>query len=238
MSQSASAIGYARHARERFLQELQALVSIPSISTLPEHHADMQRAAEWLAAQLRVLGMENVAILPTGELNGAPGHPIVYGESLHAPGRPTVLVYGHYDVQPVDPLNEWLTPPFQPTVRGDNLYARGASDMKGNVHAALKAIESLQRNGGLPLNLKILVEGEEEIGSTHLDAFIDQHAAMLQCDLCLNADSGISGPELPSLVAGLRGLAYFELWVYGPAQDLHSGLFGGSIHNPAQVLSD
>lgn len=251
MSLTASAIAFARRERERFLQELQDFVAIPSVSTLSEHQPDMRRAANWLAAQLRAIGMDNVAILPTGggvssrapdnsnlAREDASGHPVVYGEWLRAPGKPTVLVYGHYDVQPADPLNEWHTPPFQPTVRGDNLYARGASDMKGNVHAVLKAIESLQHAGDLPLNLKLLIEGEEEIGSTHLGAFIDQHAAMLASDLCLNADSGISGPELPSLVAGLRGLAYFELWVYGPAQDLHSGLFGGSIHNPAQVLCD
>lgn len=232
MAQSASAIAYTHQQHERILQALKEFVAIPSVSTLSDHRADMQRAAEWVAAQLRALALDNVSILPTA------GHPLVYGEWLHAPGKPTVLVYGHYDVQPADPLNEWLTPPFQPTVRGDNLYARGASDMKGNLLAALQAIEALQRTGGLPLNLKILLEGEEEIGSTHLDTFIDQHAAMLQCDLCLNADSGILGPELPSLVAGLRGLAYFELWVYGPAHDLHSGLFGGSIHNPAQVLCE
>ncbi len=232
MSQSALAIAWARQQRERYARELQALVAIPSISTLSENQPDIQRAAEWLAAQLRALALDRVSILPTG------GHPVVYAETLRAPGKPTILVYGHYDVQPVDPLNEWLTPPFEPTVRGENLYARGACDMKGNLHAALKAIEALQQHGGLPLNLKILIEGEEEIGSTHLDAFIAQHADMLACDLCLNADSGISGPALPSLVTGLRGLAYFELWVYGPAQDLHSGLFGGSIHNPAQALCD
>ncbi len=237
MSQSASAIAFARQAHARFLQELQTFAAIPSISTLSEHQPDMQRAAEWLAAQLRALALDNITLLPTGDAH-APGHPVVYGESLHAPDKPTILLYGHYDVQPVDPVNEWHTPPFQPTVRGDNLYARGAADMKGNIHAALKALEALRANGGLPFNLKVLIEGEEEIGSLHLGAFLDQHADMLQCDLCLNADSGILGPTRPSLIAGLRGLAYFELWVYGPAQDLHSGLFGGSIHNPAQALCE
>ena len=232
MSQSAQAIAYARQHHARYIQELVEFVSIPSVSTLSEHQSDMHRAAEWVAAQMRAGGLENVAIMPTA------GHPIAYGEWLHAPGKPTVLVYGHYDVQPVDPLTEWHTPPFTPTIQGDSMIARGASDTKGNVHETLKALEALQRTGGLPLNVKVLIEGEEEIGSKHLEAFIVQHAEKLKCDLCLNVDSGILGPELPSIVAGLRGLAYFELWVYGPAQDLHSGLFGGSIHNPAQVLCE
>lgn len=232
MSLSAQAIAYANENRERFLNELLEFISIPSVSTLSEHQDDMRRAAEWVAAQMRTVGLENVAVLSTA------GHPIAYGEWLHAPGKPTVLVYGHYDVQPVDPLDEWHTPPFAPTLQGDDLIARGASDMKGNVHETLKALEALRHAGGLPLNVKVLIEGEEEIGSKHLGAFIEQHAEKLKCDLCLNADSGILGPELPSVVAGLRGLAYFELWVHGPAQDLHSGLFGGSIHNPAQVLCE
>lgn len=231
-AQTIAAIAYAKLHHERFLNELKEFIAIPSISTLSEHKSDMHHAAEWLAGQLRALDMERVAIMPTD------GHPVVYGEWLHAPGKPTLLVYGHYDVQPVDPLDEWITPPFEPTIQGNNLFARGACDMKGNVHETLKALEALKETGGLPLNVKVLIEGEEEIGSTHLGAFIDQHADLLACDLCLNADSGILSPELPSLVAGLRGLAYFELWVYGPAQDLHSGLFGGSVHNPAQALCE
>src|SRR5581483_870654 len=232
MSQTEQAIAYAEQQRPRFLQELQEFVAIPSISTLSEHKGDVQRAAEWVAAQMRAIGLENVAILPTK------GHPVAYGEWLGAPGKPTVLIYGHYDVQPVDPVAEWRTPPFQPTIEGDNLYGRGASDMKGNAHEVLKALEALNKTGGIPVNVKVLMEGEEEIGSRNLGAFIDEHKEMLQADLCLNTDSGILAPNMPSVVAGLRGLAYFELWVYGPAQDLHSGLFGGSIHNPAQVLCD
>lgn len=235
MSQVDKAIEYARENRERFLHELQALVQIPSISTLSEHKGDIERAAEWVAARMMALGLENVAILPTA------GHPVVYGEWLHASGKPTLLVYGHYDVQPVDPLNEWITAPFDAVIQGDNLYGRGASDMKGNLHETLKALESLRHadpDGKLPLNIKVLFEGEEEIGSKNLGPFVDKHASMLGADLCLNADSGILAPDTPSLVAGLRGLAYFELWVYGPAQDLHSGLFGGSIHNPAQALCE
>jgi acetylornithine deacetylase/succinyl-diaminopimelate desuccinylase-like protein len=232
MSESTNAIAYARTHRERFVSELKDLLAIPSISTLSEHKADMQRAAEWVTRQLVNLGFKNCAVLPTA------GHPVAYGESLNAPGKPTVLVYGHYDVQPVDPLNEWISPPFEATVRGDNLYARGASDMKGQVIAVLKAIESLVRNEGLRVNLKVLIEGEEEIGSPSLGAFIAQNKEKLKCDIALNCDSGIARPDLPTIVYGLRGLAYFEIWVYGPAQDLHSGVFGGSVHNPAQALCE
>jgi len=208
------------------------LLAIPSISTLSEHKPDMQRAAGWITHQLTSIGFKNVEVMPTT------GHPVVYGEWLGVPNQPTVLVYGHYDVQPVDPLNEWHTPPFEPTVRGDNIFARGASDMKGQVQAFLKAFESLAKNEGIPVNVKVLVEGEEEIGSPSLGAFIANHKDKLKCDVVLNADSGIMRPDQPSLVAGLRGLAYFELWVYGPKQDLHSGSFGGSVHNPAQVLCE
>ncbi|MEP7359163.1 MAG: M20/M25/M40 family metallo-hydrolase, partial [Anaerolineales bacterium] len=179
MSDSAAAIKFATENRERFLGELKEFLRIPSVSTLPQHQPDMQRAAEWVAAQLAGLGLENIAIMPTG------GHPVVYGEWLRAGAAPTVLVYGHYDVQPTDPLNEWVSAPFDPTQRGDNLYARGASDMKGQVHAFLKGLESLTHAGPLPVNLKILVEGEEEIGSPNLGSFVKTHARLLKCDLVL-----------------------------------------------------
>src|ERR1700694_3957213 len=156
MTDPSTSIEYARTQSGRYLAELKEFVAIPSISTLAEHKADMQRAAEWVAHQLQSMGMQNVEILPTG------GHPVVYGDGLHAAGQPTVLVYGHYDVQPADPLGEWLSPPFEPTVRGDNLYARGASDMKGQVHAFLKALEAMFQMGGPPINVKVMVEGEEE----------------------------------------------------------------------------
>jgi len=232
MTRTPNALAFARANRERYLNELAEFLAIPSISTLPENKPDMQRAADWVARQLNNIGFNHVAILPTA------GHPVVYGESLNAPGKPTVLVYGHYDVQPVDPLNEWVSAPFEPTVRGDNIYARGASDMKAQVQATLKALEALLRNEGLHVNVKVLIEGEEEIGSPSLSAFIAVNREKLACDFSLNADSGITRPDLPSLVYGLRGLAYFEVWVYGPKQDLHSGVFGGSVHNPAQVLCD
>lgn len=226
------ALEYAQQNKDRHLAELKEFVSIPSISTLSEHKPDMQRAAEWVTKQMRDMGLKNVAIMSTE------GHPVAYGEWLEARNKPTVLIYGHYDVQPVDPVNEWQSPPFTPTIRGDNMYARGASDMKGNDHAFLKALQAWMKNGGLPVNVKIIVEGEEEIGSPHLGAFIDQHKEMLKCDIALNADSGILSPDTPSIVYGLRGLAYFEVWVHSAAHDLHSGVFGGSVANPAVVLAE
>jgi acetylornithine deacetylase/succinyl-diaminopimelate desuccinylase-like protein len=230
---SNQAVEYAKQNRERYLAELKELVAIPSISTLSEHKPDMQHAAEWLAKQLRGMDFANVEIMPTAK------HPVVYGEWLRAPGKPTVLVYGHYDVQPVDPLNEWTSKPFDPTVRGDNLYARGASDMKAQDHAFLKALEALLKaDSRLPINIKVMIEGEEEIGSPSLGAYIDQHKEKLKCDYVLNCDSGIFKPDLPSIVVGLRGLAYFELWVHAADHDLHSGVFGGSVRNPAQALAE
>jgi acetylornithine deacetylase/succinyl-diaminopimelate desuccinylase-like protein len=232
MTDLSMAVGFAQNNHSRYLDELSQFVSIASISTLSEHKPDMQRAAEWVAEQMRAVGLDAVAIMPTA------GHPVVYGEWLRAQGQPTVLIYGHYDVQPADPLSEWQSPPFEPTRRGDNLYARGVSDMKGQVHALLKALEATMQSGALPVNVKMLIEGEEEIGSPNLSAFIADHSDMLQCDFALNADSNILGPDQPSMVYGLRGLGYFEIWVQGPEHDLHSGLFGGAVHNPAQVLCE
>jgi acetylornithine deacetylase/succinyl-diaminopimelate desuccinylase-like protein len=232
MTKVDDAISFAHQQRGRFVSELKDLLSIPSISTLREHKPDIQRAAEWLASNMRGMGLEHVEILPTA------GHPVVVADWLHAAGQPTMLIYGHYDVQPVDPLNEWVSEPFTPTERGDNLYARGASDMKGQVHAFLKAIEAVLATGGLPLNVEIMIEGEEEIGSPNLEPFMKQYRDKLKCDFSLNADSGIISPTLPSIAYGLRGLAYFELWVHGPDHDLHSGVFGGSVHNPAQALCE
>jgi acetylornithine deacetylase/succinyl-diaminopimelate desuccinylase-like protein len=227
-----AALTQVRSHQEAYLEQLKTLVAIPSVSTLSEHRQDMLRAAEWLRNALQDVGMTRAELMPT------PLHPVVYAEWLGAPGKPTVLVYGHYDVQPADPLDEWNSPPFEPTVRGDYLYARGVSDMKGQIFAQIKAVEALALQGDLPVNLKYLIEGEEEIGSPNLDAFIDANRDLLACDFVLNCDSGILAPELPSLVYSLRGLAYFELELRGPAKDLHSGLFGGSIHNPAQALCE
>ena len=227
-----AALEHVRANHDAYLDQLKTLVAIPSVSTLSEHKQDVVRTAEWLRDELKRVGMTRAELMPT------PMHPMVYAERLGAPGKPTILVYGHYDVQPVDPVNEWETPPFEPTVRGENLYARGASDMKSSIFAQIKAVEALSKQGDLPVNLKYLLEGEEEIGSPSLDAFVEEHRALLACDFVLNCDSGVLAPDLPSLVYALRGLAYFELEIRGPKKDLHSGLFGGSVHNPAQVLCD
>jgi len=177
--------------------------------------------------------MENVQVMPTG------GHPAVYGEQLKAgKDAPTVLIYGHYDIQPVDPLELWTTDPFKAEVRGDNLYARGSSDMKGQVIASLKAVESIVRTGELPVNVKWLIEGEEEIGSAHLGEFIKKNAKLLKADFCINPDAGMINADSPTITYGLRGLAYFEVRVFGPSRDLHSGIFGGTVHNPAQALAE
>ncbi|MBI4556887.1 MAG: dipeptidase [Candidatus Hydrogenedentes bacterium] len=232
MTQQDGALAHVRTHRAEHLEQLKQLVSIPSISTLPEYKGEVGRTAEWVAAELRRIGMTRVDIIAT------PGHPIVYAEWRGAPGRPTVLVYGHYDVQPVDPVSEWVSGPFDATVRGDNLYGRGASDMKGQILANLKAVEALAQQGPLPVNIKYVIEGEEEIGSLHLGDFIDSRREALRCDVVLNCDAGIHRPDQPAIVYALRGLAYFELEVRSPKQDLHSGLFGGSIRNPAQVLCE
>lgn len=231
--QLSAALSYLKQNQSRFLDDLKDFVSIPSISTDPNAKADMLRAAEWAADQLRRLGCQNVQILPTA------GHPVVYGEILAAgASKPTILVYGHYDVQPAEPLELWNSPPFEPTQRGENLYARGASDMKGQVVITLKAVEALMRNGGLPINVKFMIEGEEEIGSPNLERFIADHKELLASDFALNPDTGMIGAQVPTITYGLRGMAYFELRVSGPEQDLHSGLYGGAVHNPAQALCE
>lgn len=233
MTQSAqAALDYAVQNRLKFEDELVEFVSIPSISTDPAAKSEMQHAAAWVAQQLQSLGAVNIQIMPTAM------HPVVYGEIMKAPGRPVLLIYGHYDVQPVEPLELWVSPPFNPQVRGDNLYGRGASDMKGQVMVMLKAIEALIHTGSLNVNLKFIIEGEEEIGSPSLDAFLKANKDLLSSDLAINADTGMLGPDTPTITYALRGLAYFEIRLTGPATDLHSGIYGGAIHNPAQVLCD
>ena len=230
--QRANALQYARSNKEKFLITFKEILTVPSISTDKTHLPDIKRAADWLALQLRNLGMQNVQLFPTSQ------SPIVYGECLGVPAAPTVLIYGHYDVQPVDPLDLWKTGPFEPTVIGDDIFARGASDMKGQAVITLKAVESLVQTGGLPINVKWLFEGEEEVGSPNLEAFIASHTDLLACDFAVNPDSGMIGREYPTITYGLRGLAYFELRVYGPTHDLHSGMYGGVVHNPANVLAE
>lgn len=227
------ALAYAKTNHQRFLDELIQLVRIPSISTDPENKETMQQAAIYIAHQLTGLGFLKVQTFPTGL------HPIVYGERMDGgKDAPTILIYGHYDVQPTDPIDLWVSDPFSPQVRDGFLYGRGASDMKGQVIASLKAIEAVLSQGKLPVNVKYLVEGEEEIGSPNLTSFLKEHAELLKCDIALNPDSGMISPEDPTIVYSLRGLAYFEIRIYGPDHDLHSGVFGGIVHNPAQALCE
>ncbi len=208
------------------------ILKIPSVSALPEHKQDMVQAADWLARIMKEIGLEHLAVMPSD------GNPMVYGDWLHAPGKPTVLVYGHYDVQPADPFDEWISPPFEPRFEGDYVHARGASDMKGQVFAQLMATEALLADGECPVNLKYLIEGDEEIGSPTLEAFLREHKDLFHCDVVLNCDTTIHAPDMPSITYALRGLAYFEFEVTGPGRDLHSGAFGGSIRNPIHVVCD
>jgi acetylornithine deacetylase/succinyl-diaminopimelate desuccinylase-like protein len=233
MSEIQKALDYANQNRKKFLDELIEVLKIPSISTDAQFNDDLRRAAEWMADSLKRLGIENVEVMP---LEG--GHPVVYGDYIKKPDAPTVLVYGHYDVQPADPMELWESGPFEPEVRGDLLFGRGSSDMKGQVLAAFSAIEALMKNGGMPVNLKFLLEGEEEIGSKNLEPFLKKHAEKFKADVSLNPDAGMMGIDMPTITYGLRGLAYLEINVWGPKADLHSGLYGGAVHNPAQVLAE
>lgn len=236
MSELQKALDYANQNHERFLNQLIEVLKIPSISTDADFNNDVKHAAEWMANHLKRLGMENVEVMPTDG-----GHPVVYADYIKKPGAPTVLVYGHYDVQPADPLELWQSAPFEPEVRGDLLFGRGSSDMKGQVLATFSAIESVMKSGapdGVPVNLKFLLEGEEEIGSKHLEPFLRKHAEKFKADVSLNPDAGMLGMDLPTITYGLRGLAYLEINVWGPRADLHSGLYGGAVHNPAQALTE
>ena len=238
---SSSAVAFAQQNYPRFLDELKALLRIPSVSTDPDHKADCRRAAETLAADLKKIGMQNVRLIETGEDRGG-GHPLVYADWLHAAGKPTVLVYGHYDVQPPDPLEEWLSPPFEPTERNGNLYARGAVDDKGQVVLQLKALESLlATTGALPINVRVLFEGEEEVGGEGIAAYVASKPADLEADFALISDTELFAPGLPTLCVGLRGMIYTELEVRGAKTDLHSGMYGGAAPNAfvalAQILA-
>lgn len=229
-----NAFEYAESHYEDYLSELKELLRIPSVSTLPEHKDDIRRAAEWLRDHLLSIGMARAEVMPTG------GHPFVYAEWLEAgDDAPTVLIYGHYDVQPPDPLDEWVSPPFEPVERDGNLYARGATDDKGQAFANIKAVASLlAAEGELPVNVKFILEGEEEIGSPNAGPFVREHRDMLAADMVMISDSGLLAPGLPAMVYGLRGLTYLEMLVSGPKADLHSGAYGGTVHNPAQVIAE
>lgn len=228
----ADALSYIDAHKERSIQELQELLRIPSISTEPDYAPEVQRCAEWLRAHLTEIGMENVSVFET------PGHPIVYADWLHAGAdKPTVLVYGHYDVQPVDPLNLWTNPPFEPTVRDGKVFARGAVDDKGQIFLHVKALQSLlATTSALPVNVKIIFEGEEEIGSINLESFLEEHKELLACDSVMISDTSMVRKGMPSIVYSLRGLCYMEVRVTGPNRDLHSGSFGGAVQNPLNAL--
>jgi acetylornithine deacetylase/succinyl-diaminopimelate desuccinylase-like protein len=217
---------FVEQNKDRFLEELKQFLRIPSVSTLPEHKSDVDRAAKFVADSLRTAGLENVEIIPTAK------HPLVYADWLHAPGKPTVLCYGHYDVQPPDPLELWTTPPFEPTLRDGNLYARGSADDKGQMYMHVKAVEALRAvNGTLPVNLKFLIEGEEEIGGESVAKYVAENAAKLKADVALVSDTALYAEGIPTLCIGLRGLVYTEIEARGPSRDLHSGLYGGAAPN-------
>jgi acetylornithine deacetylase/succinyl-diaminopimelate desuccinylase-like protein len=229
---SSTAVAYARQNHPRFLNELKSLLRIPSISTLPENKADCRRAAETLAAELTRIGMEHARLIETE------GHPMVYADWLHAAGKPTALFYGHYDVQPTDPENEWISPPFEPTERDGNLYGRGTCDDKGQVWAQIKALESLlSATGSLPINVRVILEGEEEVGGEGIADFVASKPADLKADFALVSDTELFAPGLPTLCVGLRGMIYTELEVRGAKTDLHSGMYGGAAPNPFMALA-
>jgi acetylornithine deacetylase/succinyl-diaminopimelate desuccinylase-like protein len=224
---------HAAQHQSQHLEELLTFLRIPSISTQPEHRDQVAEAASWLAGAMEEAGLENVRVIPTA------GHPLVYGDNLNAgPEAPTVLIYGHYDVQPADPLELWDSPPFEPEVRDDYLYARGSADDKGQLYIHLKAIEAYMKGGdGLPVNVKVLAEGEEEIGGTALSAFIPEQKELLSADVAVVSDTPMLGADEPAIVYGLRGLAYMLVDVYGPTRDLHSGHYGGAVKNPINALA-
>src|SRR3954468_12805306 len=227
-----SVIDFINTHRDRYIDELKQYLAIPSISALPQHAGDVKRCAEWSADEMRRIGMQNVRLVET------PGYPVVYGDWLGAAGAPTILFYRHYDVQPGDPIELWQPRPFEATVRDGEIYARGAADDKGQVFMHFKAVEAhLKQNGRLPVNMKFMIEGEEEVGSEHLDDFVRAHKQDLAADVVVISDSPMFARGVPSICYGLRGLVYFQLDLRGSSTDLHSGSFGGAVSNPAFVLA-
>ena len=225
-------IDFINTNRDRYVEELKGYLAIPSISALPEHAGDVRRCAEWTADEMRRVGLQNVQLIET------PGNPVIYGDWLGAPGAQTILFYGHYDVQPVDPLELWASPPFEATIREGEIYARGAADDKGQVFMHFKAVEAhMKRTGRLPVNIKFILEGEEEVGSAHLDDFVRDHKDQIAADVVLISDSPMFDRGVPSICYGLRGLVYFQIDLRGTKTDLHSGSFGGAVANPAFVLA-
>jgi acetylornithine deacetylase/succinyl-diaminopimelate desuccinylase-like protein len=225
------AINYYQAHFADLLDELIRFLEIPSISTSDKHASELEKAANFLIQKFEDIGFSDVRCFSTA------GHPIVYAEKTVDTHKPTILIYGHYDVQPPDPIDLWENPPFEPQVIAEYLYARGASDMKGQVWAMISALQAIMGTTELPVNIKFLIEGEEEIGSPSLEDFLKQHQALLKCDIVINPDAGMLAPDKPTIIYALRGLAFFELRVYGPKADLHSGVFGGVVDNPANILS-
>src|SRR5580693_817405 len=223
---------YQQHQHD-FLEGLKTFLRIPSISTLSEHKPDIRRAAQFALGELRAAGMS------TAELIEGEGNPLVYAEWLGAPGKPTILFYGHYDVQPPDPLDEWKSPPFEPAIRNDNVYARGSADDKGQTYILIKAVDGLLHDTGrLPVNIKFLIEGEEETGGEHIEAYVAAEPPRLKADAAVICDTEMFAPELPTLCVGLRGIVYGELHVAGANHDLHSGVYGGAAPNPLQAIAE
>jgi len=226
-------MNYYQRNRDAFLEGLKTFLRIPSISTLPEHKLDVRRAADFVRDELLAAGMQKAELIE-GE-----GHPLVYAEWLGAPGKPTVLMYGHYDVQPPDPVEEWKSPPFEPDIRGDDIFARGACDDKGQTYILIKAVEGfLKTSGRLPVNVKFLIEGEEEVGGEHIARYVGQKPPRLDADAAIICDTEMFAPGLPTLCVGLRGIVYLELDVQGADHDLHSGVYGGAAPNPIQAVSE
>ncbi len=223
---------YIAQNRDRFLNELLDLLRIPSVSADSKFKGDMIKAAEYVRDRMAEAGADRVEIYPT------PGHPVVYGEKIIDPSLPTVLIYGHYDVQPADPYELWNTPPFEPTIRNERIYARGACDDKGQFYMHIKALETMLATDSLNCNVKMMIEGEEEIGSNHLELFVKEHKEMLQCDTILISDTSMIANDVPSIETGLRGLTYMEVEVVGANRDLHSGVYGGGVANPINVLCE
>jgi acetylornithine deacetylase/succinyl-diaminopimelate desuccinylase-like protein len=222
---------YIQSNQDRFLSELFELLRIPSVSADSRHKGDVRKAAEYVAQKLTEAGADSVQLMETK------GHPIVFGEKIVDTAKPTVLVYGHYDVQPPDPLDLWKTPPFEPTVRDGKIYARGACDDKGQFYMHIKAFEIMMKHKLLSCNIKFMIEGEEEVGSDNLGTFVKENKAKLKADVILISDTSLISLDQPSITAGLRGLSYMEVEVTGPNRDLHSGVYGGAVANPANVLS-
>jgi len=224
-------VAFVRANRERYLDELKALIACPSVSADPARHAEVRRSAEAIVARMRAAGLTDAQVLETG------GLPVAYGSWLRAPGAPTVLVYGHHDVQPEDPLDLWESPPFEGTVRDGKLYGRGSVDDKGQVLMHLAAIEAhLHARGKLPLNVKVVVEGEEEVGSPSFESFLAREKERLACDVVVVSDTAVFAADVPSLTVSLRGLVHWEVAVHGPSSDLHSGYYGGLVQNPVEAL--